>query len=306
MTSGRVFIQYLWLLFAPVNLAGDYDFNSIPIAGLRDWDAWIGLLLIAATIAVAYFYRRRNPVVSLALLFAIVAFIPVSNWIMPISVLMAERFLYLPLAGLSLAGGVLVSKIEDHRIRRLIGAGGLAAALILCVSHNYIWRNNFTFYGNMVRVQPNNVKGRIGYGAMLVDVGHMQEAADQVEAGLRIFPDNPALISTLALTKVTRTSCAEARPLLNRALEIDPNHGDTLRRVADCLFREGQMREAETAYRRALEHIPFPDPLLLIMWGKSLEDTGQKSSAIAAYQRASDIEPDNVPLRQKLASLRTN
>src|SRR5437764_14755102 len=39
ITSGRVFIQYFRLLLAPVTVTGDYDFNSVPIAGLRDWDA---------------------------------------------------------------------------------------------------------------------------------------------------------------------------------------------------------------------------------------------------------------------------
>src|SRR5262245_40504495 len=93
MTSGRVFLEYLRLLLFPVNLAGDYDFNAIPIAHLSNWDAWLGLILIVAIALGAFFYRRRNWLVSLGILTAFIVFIPASNWIMPISVLMAERFL---------------------------------------------------------------------------------------------------------------------------------------------------------------------------------------------------------------------
>jgi len=50
MTSGRVFIEYLRLIFYPLNLAGDYDYNAIPIANMWNWDAWLGLLLIAAIV----------------------------------------------------------------------------------------------------------------------------------------------------------------------------------------------------------------------------------------------------------------
>jgi hypothetical protein len=136
MTSGRVFIEYLRLIFFPVNVAGDYDFNAIPLAHFSDWDAWLGLLLIAAILAFAFLYRNRNWIVSLGVLFAVAVFIPASNWIMPISVLMAERFLYLPLIGLSIAGGMIFSKLQDPRARRLLCAGRLLGAIILCNSHD--------------------------------------------------------------------------------------------------------------------------------------------------------------------------
>src|SRR5207247_3869741 len=125
LTSGRVFIQYLILIFYPLNLAGDYDYNAIPIANFLDWDAWLGLLLIAATVVTAYFYRHRNRAVSFGLSFALIAFIPASNWIMPISFLIAECFLYLPFIGLALVGATALSQLADRRVRRLVSFGAL-------------------------------------------------------------------------------------------------------------------------------------------------------------------------------------
>ena len=302
MTSGRVFLRYLQLVFVPIDLVGDYDFNTIPIAHPGDWDAWLGILVVAGVLAAAYWFRRRNSVVSMGLLFALTAIISVSNWIMPISILMAERLLYLPMAGLALAGAVFFASIP-FRYRTLIGGGLMTMALLLCVAHNYVWRNEFTYYRNMVRMEPNNVKARIGYGFTLVQGGFREEAADQLQAGLRILPNNASVISTLALTKMTRTSCTDAWPLLDRALEINPNHGDTLRRVADCYLREGKTQEAEAAYRRAVDHIPFPDSLFFLTWGLSLEETGQKKDAVAAYERAALIDPQNTLIKDKLAAL---
>jgi protein O-mannosyl-transferase len=302
MTSGRVFLRYLQLVLAPIDLVGDYDVNTIPIAHPGDWDAWIGILLVVLTISVAVWFRRRDWAISLGLFFAITALIPASNWIMPISVLMAERFLYLPMIGLALAAAVMFARLPS-RFRTVTGAGWLTMALVLCIAHNYIWRNEFTYYRNMVRVEPENVKARIGYGFALIQAGYKEEAADQLQAGLRILPNNPSVISTLALTKMTRKSCSDAWPLLERALAISPNHGDTLRRVADCYLREGRIPEAEAAYRRAADHIPFPDSLFFLTWALSLENTGQKRAAITAYERAALIDPQNVLVRQKLAAL---
>ena len=300
LTSGRVFLEYIRLVVYPVNLAGDYDYNAIPIARIGDWDAWLGLFLIVAVTALACMWRRRNWALSFGLLFAAVVFIPSSNWIMPISVLMAERFLYLPLVGLSLAAATLYSELKDARLRRLIGAGALAVAIIVCNSHDYTRRDDFTFFKNMVRVVPDSAKGRLGYGFALIKAGRNEEAVRELEAGLRIIPDYPELLSTLALAKTTPNGCVEAWPLLKRALEIDPGHADTHRRMGDCYFKEGRLREAESMYRVAVESIPNPDAMLYLMWGRSLEGIGENTSALAAYQRAALIEPDNLLIQQRL------
>ena len=302
ITSGRVFIQYLKLIVYPLNVAGDYDFNAIPIARITDWDAWLGLLLVAVLIAFAWYTRHSRPLISFGLLFAMIALAPGSNWIMPISVLMAERFLYLPLLGISLVAAIAYSELKDSRLRRLIGAGGIVTAIILCNSHDYIRRDDFTFFKNMVRVVPDSAKGRLGYGFALIQKGRNDEAADQLEAGLRIIPDFPELLATLALARSTSSSCVQSWPLLNRALEIDPGHADTHRRMGDCYFKEGHIREAEAMYRQAVESIPNPDAMLYFMWGRSLEDIGERTSAEAAYRRAALIDPDNVFIRQKLAT----
>ena len=62
------------------------------------------------------------------MLFFYVTISPVSNWLVPTSVLVAERFLYLPSVGLCLVAGLFVDKtsrhaIEGDRCRRGAGCG---------------------------------------------------------------------------------------------------------------------------------------------------------------------------------------
>jgi tetratricopeptide (TPR) repeat protein len=304
LTSGRVFIKYLTMVLFPLNLAGDYDFNAIPIARFTDWDAWIGLSLIVAIIAAAiYFYRRGNWAVTFGLCFAVIALIPSSNWILPISVLLAERFLYLPLFGVALVAAAAFSEVNNRSLMRSIGIGSLITAVVLCNSHDYIRRNDFTFFKNMVRIVPNSAKARLGYGFALIKAGRNDEAVRELQAGLRIIPDYPELLSTLALAKMTSTSCGDAWPLLKQALEIDPNHADTHRRMGDCYFKEGRIPEAESMYRQAAESIPNPDAMLYFMWGRSLEIMGENPKAIEAYDRAALIEPENLFIQQRRSAL---
>ena len=138
----------------------------------------------------------------------------------------------------------------------------------------------------------------------MLQAGFKDDAARQFEAGLRIIPDYPELLTTLAMTKMTSTSCDEAWPLLRRALQVNPSQADTHRRMGDCYYKEGKTAEAEAMYRQAVESIPYPDSMLYFMWGRSLEDKGDVRSAITAYERATLIDPQNMLIKQKLSSLR--
>jgi len=305
LTSGRVFLRYFGLLLWPVNVTGDYDFNSVPVATFRDWDAWLGLALVAACVFAAVRGARRRPGLSFGVLFFFVALLPVSNWILPIALLMAERFLYLPLFGFALVAGYCWAGIDDRNVRRLIGAGVLIIAAILCIGHDYIWQDKLTFHRNLVRVLPENARGRLGYGFALLNVGKTEDAKLQFEEGLRILPDSAPLLSGLGLAVMRIDhNCDRVRPLLGQALAEDASQWQSLWVLGDCFAQEGQKGLAEAAYRRAVRITDFPDAQLLYSWGRSLEDLGDRPSALAAYERAARIDPTDEVVKMRIKLLR--
>src|SRR5439155_1045509 len=185
---------------ALATVTGDYDFNSIPIARPGDWDAWFGLALVVGSIVTATLFRKTRPAVTLGILFFFVALLPVSNWFMPIALLMAERFLYMPVFGFALLAGAAWAAIPDLRLRRLVASGTVAVAVLLCISHNYLWQDTLTFHENAVRIVPNNARARLGYGFVLLRMNKADEAKAQFEAGLRIMPQSAPLVAGLART----------------------------------------------------------------------------------------------------------
>jgi tetratricopeptide (TPR) repeat protein len=291
LTSGRVFLKYFQLLLAPVTVTGDYDFNSIPLAHARDWDAWLGLLLIVASIVFAIRLAKKQPAISFAVLFFYIAMLPVSNWIVPTSLLMAERHLYLPSLGVCLIGAAVWAAIPAIQVRKIIAVGVMAVAGLLCIAHNYVWKDNLTFYGNMVRALPNNLRGRQGYGVALLEAGQPVEAREQFEAGIRVMRTPPLLVGLAAADMTLDGSCANARPLLDEALRIQPADNFARWLSADCFEREGNLAKAEEAFRRAVADTEFPDPKLLFDWGSSLEKLGRSDEARDVYRRAALLDP---------------
>ena len=304
MTSGRVFIQYFRLLFAPVRVTGDYDFNSIPVAGIGDWDAWIGLALVLGCIAAACIFAKRKPAVSLGILFFFITLLPVSNWIMPIALLMAERFLYTPAFGFALLAGMTWAAIRDQRFRRLIAAGVVSVSALLCIGHNYIWQDTLTFHENAVRIEPENARARLGYGFALLRADKVQDAKAQFEEGLRILPRSAPLLAGLAGTMMRIDGhCDRVRPLLGQALMVDPGQWHSLWVLGDCFLMEGKTEQAEQSYRLAIHNSEFPDAKLLFSWARILESMGKTSTAVAAYERAALIDPTDESIKMKLQQL---
>jgi hypothetical protein len=290
LTSGKAFLKYLQLLIAPVDVTGDYDFNSIPVATMTDWIAWTGLLLVALMIVFAVRMRRTEPSGAFAILFFCVTMLPTSNWIIPTSIVMSERALYLPSLGICLAAGLLWVRLSNAQIRRVLAAGVMATAALLCIAHNYVWRDDLSYFGNMVRVLPNNVRGRQGYGVALSEAGRLEEAREQFEAGLKIKRNAPLLVGLGgALIQIDR-GCQRARPVLQEALAIQPSDPFAPWLIAGCLENQGLVQEAETLYRQAVRNTPFPDPKLLSAWGRSLEKAGRPLEAQEAFRKAALLQ----------------
>ena len=302
-TAGRAFSKYFQLLLAPVNVTGNYDFNSIPLAHPGDWDAWLGILLIAATIGLALKIRRQQPAIAFGILFFYATMLPMSNWILPGGILVAERYLYVPSFGVALLAGAAWAILPRVQVRALVAAGALAAAVLLCISHNYVWRDDLTYFSNMVRILPDNAIGRHGYGVALLKLGKIAKARSQFEAGLRISRSAQLLVGMAGVLIPAERSCVNAYPLLNEALAMNPRDYYARWTVAECLENEGQAAKAEETYRRAVKEANFPDPRLLYDWGRSLEKTGRPAEALAAYQRGAAIDPNDAAIRQKLEQI---
>jgi len=107
LTIPHVMAYYLLLACFPVWLVCDYshfpvhhDFGDPMVVGFILWFVLLGALLLR--------YGRRAPVAVFGVLWFFLNLLPVSN-LVPTMQLLAERFLYLPMAGLCVAAGVMVA-----------------------------------------------------------------------------------------------------------------------------------------------------------------------------------------------------
>jgi protein O-mannosyl-transferase len=199
LTAIKVIARYLWLAIWPANLSCDYSYPQIPLVN-GSLDDWLSCIAVAAAVVGVLFLYRRNRTVFFLACFALVNLVPVSNLFFPIGSIMAERFLYLPLAGL-LACLVMGIYAVAERTRVALLAPSLLCIIALgfCLrtwTRNLDWQNDLAMATSAVRTSPNSFKTHKLLAAVLYEsdpnhsnIDRITSEADKSMALLDSLPD---------------------------------------------------------------------------------------------------------------------
>jgi tetratricopeptide (TPR) repeat protein len=241
----------LRLVLAPLNSAADYSAAELmPVRGFK-LDALVGAAAIVVGAAAAWRLRRREPALALALALFGITWLPVSNALVPLPTIFAERLLYLTAAGAALAWARLgEAALAAGRRRTLAIAGGLwlAAQLALCVRDDRMWRDDLPLFAATVEVSPRSARAWINYGTALQRDGRLAEAASAFARSLAVFPTWRGETSLgVALDMMGQGRAAE--PHLRRALAAAPEEPDASHNLALFLARHGARAEAAAVLR---------------------------------------------------------
>lgn len=201
LTALKVIGNDLWLLVWPRTLSCDYSYNQIPPFAWRDPKAVITLLLLAAIGALAVLSYRRNKAVCFLILFFGIALLPVSNLVVRIGSIMAERFLYLP--SVAFCGCVVLV------VARLFGRRRRAAACVLVAiavaygtrtfARNFDWNDEVSLWTQAAEASPESFKTHRSLAlalSQMIAPGQGSDSQDraiqEVEKALRIVEPLPA------------------------------------------------------------------------------------------------------------------
>lgn len=103
LTGFKIFYKYIHLVFFPWPLTPFYDWWILGIPrSIADPEVFAGIILLILYIVALIISARKNREIFIGLLIFILGLFPVSH-IVPFFDAMAERFMYIPMAGASLA-----------------------------------------------------------------------------------------------------------------------------------------------------------------------------------------------------------
>jgi len=315
LTALRVIERYALLLVAPLRLSVDYSYDAVPVArGLLEPQVLAGGLIVVACVAGAALAWRRDPGLAFSLGWIVLAFAPVSNLLVPIGTIMAERLLYLPSVGFCLLAARGLGRLEARllsmpgsRWRRapaqIAGPVLLLALGLRSEARFRDWQDDFTLFKSALEVAPRSVKVQFNYGAACEGRGDDEAAAAAYLAALRIWPGFAEAHYNLAGVRARQKDWADAVAHSREALRLRPGEVTYLVNLAHALLGQGRPAEARDLLNGALA-IDRGSREALTNLGAAELALGDAGAAVRAYAEAVGREPRNADLLRDLGLAR--
>lgn len=190
----KAFALYWGKIFLPLNLSPEYTvrFADNPIQPV----ALAGGALLFLFLVFIVWNVRRQPLLSFAGGWFLLMYLPVAN-IVPVSYMMADRYMYTCLPGVALLAAWLLGNFPSRAMTGGFGVLLLFLAL-LTVRQNGFWRDEHTLWRHAVRVNPDSSYVQSGVADSYILTGDFVTAREHLRQAVELNRYNAKAYLTLA------------------------------------------------------------------------------------------------------------
>jgi hypothetical protein len=272
-TGAVVLARHVAAWFAPVGITPVSPQPWI-IAWTDSVSVW-ALLVVGLVAVCAVGVRRTLPVVSIGLVCAISALLPVMvlPFLTDVAMFQPHRG-YAASVGFALATVAVLTPLADRvarwakrsgregavvAIAWALGVAVLGVVLWADARQGRAWRNEVGFWTDAVERYPAEGPFRHSLGAARFRAGDLPGALDAFTVALRLDPASPRVQYNLGLVYTKLGRIHEAVASYERAVERDPMDVKALANLGLLYERSGESEQALRAYRAALRVSPTLD-----------------------------------------------
>jgi len=293
----NVFVEYIIYLIVPVYLDHFY-WTPIP-QGIFERQVLLSMAAICLMAVLAWRSFRRNRIFFFCLGWFFFSLLPVLN-IVPLTILRADRYMYLPAIGFFylVSWGLWKIKQGEYRLFRLpvflfcsLLLAGTYASLTL--ERNKLWRDTIIFWEENLRKFPQSVTPYRFIGHTYVDRGKYDLAIFYFQAGLQEDPNDIDLLNGLAIAHKSKKDFKKAEDLLIKAICLDPKYSGTYNNLGTVYYQKGEPEKARSYLQKALEMDPN-NAAARDNLGAVFYSLNQLEEAIRQFEKAMEISPCSI------------
>ena len=270
-------LKYIILEVVPIALSYDYSYNQIPIVGLTNIQAIIGLLLFTGLFVYALINLKRKDIFSYCILFYFMAISVTSNLFIEIGTAMGERLLFVPSLPFCIAIVFLVLKLSKANVKEVtIKKSPVIASIVIGIAvlysaktmaRNEVWQNNYTLFSSGVASAPNSWRTQNSLAVELREMAnrdndpekkkdYLRQAVVHYKNAINIYPLKGEIYAELGALYFTQKVYDSSTIYLKKALEINPRISSAAANLGTVHLTLGHFQEALNNYQLALKSDP--------------------------------------------------
>lgn len=271
LTMITVIGDYMRLVLFPFNLCVRYqiDFQNHFLSS----DVLINFLIIILILLSAFLLRKRNRWFFFGICWFFTGILPVSN-IIPIAILKADRYIYLPSFGLiiimafflteifsDIRGDIGTQKLFSGKMQVkpfISGFAGIILILLalLTLSRSSDWKDGLTLWQDTIKKSPGDYLVLNNMGSTYKELGRYDEAEKLFKMAISAKPDYHAPYFNLSNLYDIYGDSDKALFFILKALELNPDDFKTNINLGNIYRGRKELLNAESAYRRAISIKP--------------------------------------------------
>lgn len=292
LTLPGLFLNYLKLSVFPISLSADYDIGFIS----SFFSSSFILPLMALAILAITYIKIPDRGIAFGILFFAITLSPVYN-VIPLENPMAERYLYLPMAGFMIVLGLMIHHLfENLRPRYAV----LKILMLLTIMGSYsfaaiarsnVWKDDFSLWSESASKHPDKARARHNLGLAYSQRGQFDKAISELEAALKLNPNKAKIYLNLGRAYCKSSQFDKALQKLNMALELDLSPV-IYYELGNVYLDMGKSEEAIKYYQDALRLDSSYSPAYNAL-GTIYNEQGRNAEALQAFEKAAQTGSDS-------------
>lgn len=254
----------------------------------------------------AWHVRRRAPWVAVGWCWFLGMLVPVVGFVQVGSQARADRYTYLPAAGLAWAVALSLDAVARVPAARRVLVGTLGGVLAILAGLTWrqldTWRDSETVFRRALAVTERNVVMEEGLAQVLLARGAIDEGLAHYDRALAIQPSYARALYGKGYTLHRVGRWEEAAAAYAQAIEIGYHGYQTRLDYGRLLVDMERYADARHELDLALEMIPQSLDARLAL-GDALAGLGRDREAMRHYRQALDAVPNSAPTVERIAWL---
>jgi Flp pilus assembly protein TadD len=293
-----LFILDIMLMAWTINFSPVYMVDiPFPVLGLP---MLVFFLLNVGLISVAIFLFKRSKVVFFAIVWFYITILPFLN-IIPISTLVADRYVFIPSFAYSLVLALgferLWSGVRKGFSRDFFPSLAVAILVALLAGYGYmtirqnrIWKDSYTLWSEALARDSKNTVAMNGLGLIYLSNGMDEKAFEILKKAVEINPSDPLVQNNLGIAYERMGQYEKSQHHYLMALSLRPGHFEARVNLSNVLAKRGDFEPAIRIMTALLAERPNNSNLHYRL-GYLYENAGKLKEAIEFYEASIKLTP---------------